>query len=132
MANTRIVSKPDFVTVINFRQIPVAGYARRDFRQIARRWKLRSANQPLAGFPVPVVDESCSAIEIRKGKSVPPQAEVYCKVGANLPLVLSVNAPVAECFMIASVLLRSVIGQTEQQRSELDSSSSRILRIGRL
>src|SRR5258706_14169482 len=97
--------------MVDIRQIPVAGYARRHFRNIACRGKLRSAYQPLAGFPVPVVDKSRAAKEIREGKRVPPQAEIKRKIGANFPFVLHVQAPVAEGLMVASVLLDGAIGQ---------------------
>ena len=136
MANALIVGQPNLVAGGNLLQISVAGQARGDFRHIARRGKLRSANQPLAGFPVPVVDNSGKtkgpAIEIREGKRVKPQAEVNGKVGANFPLVLHVSAPVSEGLVVTSVLVVTGIGQAEQHRSEFDPGGSRAQWIVRL
>src|SRR5438093_6882415 len=90
MSEIRRVTHPDMVAIRNAGQCAIAWYAGRYPNIFACRWKFTSTNQPVSRRPVKTVIYSLR--QMRHAVMIPSQTEVDSELGAELPLILTIES----------------------------------------
>ena len=90
MSEIRRVANTDMVTIGNAGQCAIAWYAGRYPNIFTCRWKFASTNQPVSRRPIKTVIHSLR--QMGHGVMIPSQTEVDSELGAELPLILTIES----------------------------------------